>query len=68
MPRGDGTGPDGAGSGRGGGRGRMGGNRAGAGPSGTCVCPGCGQRVPHTAGAPCYRMTCPQCGAKLVRE
>ena len=74
MPRGDGTGPTGTGPGggrgrgRGGGRGRMDGNRAGAGPSGSCVCPRCGERVAHTVGTPCYRMTCPQCGTKMVRE
>jgi hypothetical protein len=75
MPRGDGTGPiggtgpgTGRGAGRGQGRGRMGGNRAGAGPSGFCTCPKCGERVVHTVSTPCYRMMCPQCGAKMVRE
>lgn len=73
MPRGDGTGPTGAGpgSGRGGGRGqgrgRMGGSRAGAGPSGFCLCPNCGEQVPHAVSTPCYRMTCPHCGAKMAR-
>jgi len=71
MPRGDGTGPAGAGMGRGQGgqgRGQMGGNRAGAGPSGYCVCPKCGERVAHAVGTPCYKIDCPKCGAKLVRE
>ncbi len=75
MPRGDRTGPAGAGPGtgmgrgRGGtGRGRMGGNRAGAGPSGYCVCPSCGERVPHRAGVPCYETECPNCGTRMVRE
>jgi len=73
MPRGDGTGPSGRGPGtgrrlgRGGGRGRMGGTRAGAGPTGNCVCPSCGASVPHQVGTPCYNMSCPQCGAKMVR-
>ena len=57
------------GRGRGGqAQGRMGGNRAGAGPSGYCVCPKCGERVPHRVGTPCYEMECPKCGAKMMRE
>jgi len=75
MPRGDGMGPPwgggpgtGRGSGtRGGGAGRMGGNRPGAGPSGDCICPSCGAKVPHQAGTPCYNMNCPNCGAKMAR-
>jgi len=66
MPRGDGTGPFGGGSGAG--RGRMGGNRPGAGPSGYCVCPSCGNKVAHQQGVPCYSLECPKCGAKMVRE
>ena len=75
MPGGDRTGPPGgggAGGGRGMGRGgagggRMGGNRQGAGPSGECVCPGCGEHLPHQAGTPCYSLSCPKCGSKMVR-
>jgi hypothetical protein len=79
MPRGDGMGPPwgsgsgtgrGSGSGRrGGGAGRMGGNRPGAGPSGDCVCPNCGERLAlaHQAGIPCYNVSCPKCGAKMAR-
>ncbi len=75
MPRGDGTGPPrggGAGSGRGigrggGGVGRMGGNRPGAGPAGECVCPSCGTVLPHQVGTPCYNLSCPKCGTKMVR-
>lgn len=72
MPRGDGTGPPwgsgpGTGRGGGGGRGRMGGNRPGAGPSGECVCPACGAKVPHQRGVPCYDIKCPKCGAKMTR-
>jgi len=73
MPRGDGTGPygqgpgTGRGLGRGGGRGRMGGTQAGAGPGGQCVCPSCGATVAHQVGIPCYQMSCPKCGAKMVR-
>ena len=74
MPGGDGTGPygqglgTGRGLGRGRGMGRMGGNRAGAGPSGDCVCPSCGTRVPHQVGVPCYNLSCPKCGQKMARE
>ena len=68
MPRGDGTGPAGAGMGRGQGRGQMSGNRAGAGPSGYCICPKCGERVAHAVGTPCYKIDCPKCGAKMARE
>ncbi len=74
MPRGDGTGPlgQGPGTGRGmgqsGGRGRMDGTKPGAGPSGNCVCPSCGTKVPHGRGVPCYNASCPKCGAKMVRE
>jgi hypothetical protein len=72
MPKGDGTGPYGQGSGTGRGlrrgRGRMGGNRPGAGPSGNCVCPSCGTRIPHQAGVPCYNLGCPKCGAMMIRE
>jgi hypothetical protein len=75
MPRGDGMGPpwgSGPGTGRGSGRrtggaGRMGGNRPGAGPSGECICPNCGHRLPHQVGTPCYNLNCPQCGAKMAR-
>ncbi|HIE17086.1 MAG TPA: hypothetical protein EYP71_02715 [Dehalococcoidia bacterium] len=75
MPRGDGMGPpwgSGPGTGRGLGRGakgvgRMGGTRPGAGPSGQCVCPNCGEKLPHRAGIPCYNMDCPKCGTKMIR-
>jgi hypothetical protein len=75
MPRGDGTGPKGAGPmtggggmGRGtgaGGRGRMGGR--GLGPEGECLCPQCGERAPHERGIPCYEQKCPKCGTAMVR-
>ena len=75
MPGGNGTGPFGQGSGtgrgmgrgRGRGMGRMGGIRPGAGPAGECVCPACGAKVPHQAGVPCYNVSCPKCGSKMVR-
>ncbi len=72
MPRGDGTGPFGQGprTGRGLGRGgrAMGGGRAGAGPVGRCVCPQCGERLPHQAGISCADQTCPKCGVSMMRE
>ena len=73
MPGGNGTCPlgqgpgTGRGMGRGGGRGRMGGNRPGAGPGGNCLCPNCKLSVAHKVGVPCYNMSCPKCGAKMVR-
>jgi hypothetical protein len=68
MPRGNGTGPPGGGgSGRGGRAGRMKGTRPGAGPGGDCICPNCGAKVPHQAGMPCYNLSCPKCGTKMVR-
>ncbi len=74
MPGGDGTGPAGQGPGtgrglgRGGGRGRMGGSRPGAGPSGNCICPSCGNVIPHQRGKACYDVACPKCGVNMVRE
>ncbi len=50
-----------------GGFGRMGSPNA-AGPSGFCVCPQCGRRVPHERGVPCVEQTCPACGAAMIRE
>lgn len=74
MPRGDGTGPKGAGSGTGRGKrqtgslpGRMGGPQA-AGPVGYCVCPQCGEKEPHKRGVPCFNCKCPKCGTTMVRE
>jgi hypothetical protein len=81
MPRGDGTGPRGQGTGRGTGRGRgggagrsigkgvgrMGGTSPGAGPGGQCVCPACGATIAHQVGTPCYNASCPKCGVKMVR-
>ncbi|MCD6083656.1 hypothetical protein DRJ00_02035 [Candidatus Aerophobetes bacterium] len=61
MPGGQG------GGGYGRGRGRMGGTRPGAGPGGRCVCPNCGASIPHQRGVPCYQVSCPKCGAKMVR-
>jgi predicted RNA-binding Zn-ribbon protein involved in translation (DUF1610 family) len=40
----------------------------GAGPGGNCVCPSCGTIVPHEVGTPCYDISCPKCGTKMVRQ
>lgn len=53
------------GAGRGG-RGRQPGG-FGLGPGGECVCPSCGNKVPHQAGVPCYTVKCPKCGSPMVR-
>lgn len=50
------------------GRGRLGGNKAGAGPNGKCICPQCGKEVEHRRGEPCYRMRCPKCGHTMLRK
>jgi len=64
MPRGDGTGPPRGSAGRGG---RMSGNRPGSGPGGYCVCPACGEKIPHERGVPCYSQNCPRCGTRMVK-
>ncbi|MGA9751786.1 MAG: ferredoxin [Acidobacteriota bacterium] len=43
-------------------------HKRGGGPSGTCICLKCGNKVPHQAGTPCMDTKCPQCGATMVRE
>jgi hypothetical protein len=40
----------------------------GLGPSGECVCPQCGKRIPHRLGVPCYQEKCPECGATMTRS
>lgn len=43
-------------------------SRHGMGSGGFCVCPKCGEKVPHEAGMPCSEVTCPGCGSRMVRE
>lgn len=62
MPGGDGTGPLRQNSGK-----RGGGMRPGAGPDGYCICPSCDTKIPHKLGSPCFDMSCPKCGTKMVR-
>lgn len=50
------------------GRGRGGGTKPGSGPGGDCLCPSCGERVPHQAGQRCLDIMCPKCGTRMVRE
>lgn len=60
----------GGGQGQGGGRqgrGRMGSPLAG-GALGTCLCPKCGQTVPHERGVPCVERKCAKCGTAMIRQ
>ena len=50
------------------GRGKGSGNKAGAGPSGNCICPKCGHKEKHISGQRCIDKSCPKCGTKMVRE
>jgi len=38
------------------------------GPTGNCICPKCGTKIPHQKGTPCQEEHCPECGSKMLRE
>jgi hypothetical protein len=69
--KGRGRGVEGRGQGGGMGFGNRGlgrGAKPGSGPSGQCVCPSCGHRIPHEIGDRCMDINCPKCGTKMTRE
>ena len=78
MPIGSGKGGQGGqgkgGHSRGQGKGRSQGcgQRGRQGPglmtNGNCICPNCGKKIMHDPGIPCYSLSCPQCGTKMIRE
>jgi len=40
----------------------------GAGGTDTCVCPECGETVPHKRGVPCNQVECPKCKVPMTGE
>lgn len=60
----------GKGSGRGQRRSSRGGQRRSSADEAVdkCVCPNCGEKVPHQRGVPCNRHQCPSCGARMVSD
>ncbi len=54
--------------GRGRGEGRGMGRRVGMGSGGYCVCPNCGEKIPHQRGIPCQSVQCPKCGSNMMRR
>lgn len=63
MPRGDGTGPTGSGTGAG----NVRVEDQNFGPGGSCVCPKCGKTGVHQRGTSCTKISCPSCGSLMIR-
>ena len=42
--------------------------RRGVGPPKYCICPRCGNVVPHEPGIPCRQLRCSKCGSFMVGE
>jgi hypothetical protein len=42
--------------------------RGRGGPPINCICPACGQVLPHEPGVPCFKRRCPNCGAFMTRQ
>jgi hypothetical protein len=38
------------------------------GKGGFCLCPKCGEKVPHNQGQPCQETLCPKCNTKMFRK
>jgi YesN/AraC family two-component response regulator len=73
MPRENGTRPSDLASGIGwgtasAGMGRDRGKGYSAAPSGSCICPYCGTKVPYYSGIPCFEERCPKCGTSMRRD
>lgn len=69
MPNLNGTGPLGQGPQTGRGRGVVGrgkGRGQGLGGTAECVCPKCGEKLPHRRGIPCINEECPKCGSAMA--